>query len=505
MSARDQDAEAKELIHRIWVGVGGIGIGVIATDLVLTALTPASELVILVKWLIFSSTALALLLMMVPIYLHTQTGLHRKRTQVRGLYSPYLISEYFSRFQMGRPAFKRAVENYRLPNKSKADEAAAEAALVADFDIVLDEFFGKRRFILPALLLLVVAGYVLFFGFAGAVELAQHQSGSSEPGFVSKHFGFKVDLVSLAAIFGAYCWVISDAIDRYHQEGMQPSNILAYAFRMLVAVVIGQVIAAWTADKGAPQSIPAGTLGPLLAFLLNALSYDQIIKLFTSMAHKYMGAGGDQDANDMIVALPGVDTALAERFKAEGITTIAQIAATDPLRLAILTNQPFSFILELIDEAILWNFTRDSLFKLALHGWKGASHILNFCEVEFRKLEDRIAGREGPITEKLEAPVALDAAGASAPAATDAPQAMLANAGAAVASASAQTTGFFNDFYADKTVLFQKLEEASGLKVVQLQGIVEEIRGNDYAKFINKLMQAAATSSSDPIGPGKPT
>jgi hypothetical protein len=43
-----------------------------------------------VRWLVLTATILALLLMALPVYLYTQTGMQRKRVQIKG-YLPYPV------------------------------------------------------------------------------------------------------------------------------------------------------------------------------------------------------------------------------------------------------------------------------------------------------------------------------------------------------------------------------------------------------------------------------
>src|SRR5262249_22718812 len=91
-------------------------------------------------------------------------------------------------------------------------------------------------------------------------------------------------------------------------------------------------------------------------------------------------AGTPDDRNDVVVKMAGVDQSTADSLRAEGIDTIAQLTAVDPVRISIFTGLPFDYVLRLIDSAILWTFYRDKSEQLREFGIRGASGLLTYGE-----------------------------------------------------------------------------------------------------------------------------
>ena len=91
--------------------------------------------------------------------------------------------------------------------------------------------------------------------------------------------GLRLDLVSVAAIFGAYTWIASNSITRGHLWTFHPSDLAWYALRLLIAVPLGQAIA-----QTAPGSATAGAVGAFLAFVISMFSLDGIKKFLAAAA-----------------------------------------------------------------------------------------------------------------------------------------------------------------------------------------------------------------------------
>ena len=93
-----------------------------------------------------------------------------------------------------------------------------------------------------------------------------------------------------------------------------------------------------------------------------------------------------------MVKLAGVDQATADALRAEGIGTIAQLTAIDPVRTSIQTGLPFEYVLRLIDSAILWTFFRSKTDQLREFGLRGASGLLLYADSMAEAGLARIAG-----------------------------------------------------------------------------------------------------------------
>jgi hypothetical protein len=329
---------------------------------------------------------LSLWLLIGPVFAYINIGQAKKIEIIRGFYSPDLIARYFDQFWRGRDGFGELVRRWRMQRPNVSADLAAQ--IEVSFAELFRDDFGLRVYLIPSILLAAVGFIVLFFGFAGGIALAEALlSSNTQPPI--KPLGLQVDLVSVAAIFGAFTWIVSDSITRNHQWTFHPSDLSWYALRLIIAIPLGQAIALlWhgVPASGAAASASNGLLGAgtgaFLAFVISMFSLDSITKILSSVAVKAGGlaSAAPDERNDVIVKLPGVDEEKARALGAEGVTTIAQLIAVDPVHTSISTGLQFKYILGLIDTALLWRYFGTRLDALREFGFIGASQVLNFAD-----------------------------------------------------------------------------------------------------------------------------
>jgi hypothetical protein len=200
-----------------------------------------------------------------------------------------------------------------------------------------------------------------------------------------------LDLVSVAAIFGAYTWVASDAITRNHQWTLHPSDLSWYALRLIIAVPLGQAIALlWhgAPSGGGGSSASVGLLGAgtgaFLAFVISMFSLDSITQILSSIASKTgaLPSTTPEERDDVVLRLPGVDEEKARTLQVEGVSTIAQLITVDPILISIRTGLQFEYILRLIDVALIWRYFGANTKLLCSLGFTGASSLLKLRDAQ---------------------------------------------------------------------------------------------------------------------------
>jgi hypothetical protein len=70
-----------------------------------------------------------------------------------------------------------------------------------------------------------------------------------------------------------------------------------------------------------------------------------------------------------------VDNAVFERMSEIGVTTIGQLAWSDPIALTMRTNMGFMFVLDLVSQALAWSYLGPKLETLRPMGLRGAYEI----------------------------------------------------------------------------------------------------------------------------------
>lgn len=425
-------------------------------------------------------TFLSLWLVMAAVFSYLNVGLKKKTEIITGFYTPDTIADYFDQFWAGRDGFCQLSRDYR------AGKPGAGRALEEQFQALFATDFGAKTFVIPAIILLAAGAVVLFMGYAGGLGYAVALGDPAKIAPVQP-FGIKLELVSIAAIFGAYTWAASDVIVRAHQWTLHPSDLAWYALRLIVAVPLGYALAlAVSANPVASgATVPVG-IGAFAAFVGSMFSLDAITKALGTAATRFgmpMNAS-PEERDDLIIKLAGVDDAKARALSTEGLTTIGQLVTVDPIRVSIRTGLSFEYVLNLVNAALLWVFVGNALKFLAPLGLRGASDVLAMDEAWL--LADSVA-----LVALQKADSDLTAARAAA-----APG----NAAAVIAAEQVRIdalVAFLATVAADATVVpthaamiaaLTANDGGPGLKAVGFDTIRERLRASSYAVFVRKLL-----------------
>ncbi len=298
-----------------------------------------------------------------PITLYFNYGQTARITRVKGFFSIDAVIYYLRRFWIGDEECKAVIESWERKDKDAVNNLSKK------FEEIVNETFGHDRFQQAQVFIALLAIVVLFFAFEGGLQLAREwQKDVQVP---HNPLGIKVDIVSLAAIFGAYTWITSDVINRYRQSDLGSSDLYWYALRLIVAIPLGQAIAMAFKENGA-----------VLSFVISMFSLSRIQQILGSLVNRIPGiqVTATDARDDITIKLPGIDQSVADRLSAEGVTTVAQLAAIDPVFLSSRAGIPFQILLRYVDSAILWQFVGSKLLNLREFGWRGASDIISFAE-----------------------------------------------------------------------------------------------------------------------------
>ena len=212
-------------------------------------------------------------------------------------------------------------------------------------------YYGRRHAVIPLLLLAVVAGLGMW-GTAETLKTWQTQHGS-----------FAWPPIILSAFLGAFTWVASDQLSRLRQRDFSTGDIYNGVFRFLVASPFGVALGA-VSPKGA---------GVAVAFLIGVFPTTTLFTIGRRIASKHLGLGDDQAAvrSDLEI-LQNVGKANAERFSDEGVSTIAELAWTDPVDLAVRTNFDFNYVSDCMSQALLAVYVGEDIKKLGPFSLRGA-------------------------------------------------------------------------------------------------------------------------------------
>jgi hypothetical protein len=272
-------------------------------------------------------------------------GWHVRREEVLALFPPKAILLYYETYfpaELKRYAAEKAVR-LKDANGDAARYREEEAAIKADFRAHFDRRYGRVHYALP-IALLVLVGATL------ALLCARFLLENPPSDGMMKEHGAEVTVIICLA--GAYCWVLYDFLSRERSLDFSTTHVYWASFRLIVSVPLAYAI----------PSLWGSEARVAVAFLLGVFPTGRLMTLLRRRAGQSplgQTLGGTDPADDRLSrleTLPSVDTSTADRFREEGITTIAQLANADPVALTIRSGFPVSFVFDCLSEAIAWYY-----------------------------------------------------------------------------------------------------------------------------------------------------
>jgi hypothetical protein len=151
------------------------------------------------------------------------------------------------------------------------------------------------------------------------------------------------------------------------------SDVYWYALRAFLALPIATLFAA----------APGDSMKPVFAFAVAMLPVDVLMKEIRRLAYPAsLAQTNPEEKGDQLLTLAGVTTPVVGLFLAEGVYSVEQIAASDPVLLAIRTGLPFRFVLRLGGQAIVRRHLGDRARELVPLGLADAGPICDLVKRE---------------------------------------------------------------------------------------------------------------------------
>jgi hypothetical protein len=224
------------------------------------------------------------------------------------------------------------------------------------FQEQFDRLYGRRLYLAPLILL----GLVTVASGWGIARTIQHweQVGPLE---------FEMPTVVVSALAGAFAWVVTDQLDRFRKRNFTTTDIYNCAFRFIVAIPLAFSLAAFAKDE----------IGVPLAFVLGAFPTATLFTIARRLGAQKLGVGDSQESsgNLELEKLQCIGKSNAERFQDVGITTIAELAWSDPVELTIRTNFDFNYVIDCTSQALLWLYFEDKTKGLYVLSLRGAQEV----------------------------------------------------------------------------------------------------------------------------------
>ncbi len=308
---------------------------------------------------------LATILIMAPVTRFVHRGWNAKREDIMDGQSADARHKYFVMF-------------HRTSRIDKKDAFRR-------FNEFYIRWYGRRRYVFPVTLLLVVGLVSSYVGISSAMYLNDSVAKDQAP--------LLLPPLALYALSGGYLWVVNDFIRRSRRLDLAPSDVYWGVLRLVIAIPLGYGMSSLFFDIEGIKNF--------IAFSAGAFPLSDILTNIRKTSLRKSGLDDpDVIGNDNVIKLVGVNTDVAERLANEDITTITQLAYCDPIRLTMRSNLTFNFVTDCMNQALAWEYMEDRMNKLRPLGLRGA--------VEIRHLYHNI--EKGTDDEKAAANSVLDCA-----------------------------------------------------------------------------------------------
>ncbi|HTX33953.1 MAG TPA: hypothetical protein VME43_02995 [Bryobacteraceae bacterium] len=246
------------------------------------------------------------------------------------------------------------------------------------------ESYGARRYVFPVfeLALLNWAAVTILLVKAGFPLL---------PPAFQQILG-KIPPECLAAVGGASLWGMYDSVERFQSIDLSPASLHYLALRLLLTPVIAYPV-------GLPFIAGAKLL---VALAIGAFPVQALLDFLKGQARSKLQLTGQPEPVEppTLHQLQGMTASMLQRLQSEGFEGAEHVAGADPFKLLLKTNLEWKVILDIIDQAILFDYIGESMALLRPLGIRGAIEIATIqqslqdnCEREdAMKLVASIAG-----------------------------------------------------------------------------------------------------------------
>ena len=190
----------------------------------------------------------------------------------------------------------------------------------------------------------------------------------------------------MAGLAGAFCWGLYDVLRRFEAVDLSPCALHSIWLRMLVTSVLAPMLSGAFTES----------LRPGIAFAIGLFPTKELFDFARGQARKHLNMTMSAQPAELpnLHKLQGLSEGMVDRLLDQGIESVAQLATADPIKLLLRTNIEWKTILDVIDEAILFNYFDDDVSKLRPFGIRGA--------IELASIQDALADNDVNERQKAE-------------------------------------------------------------------------------------------------------
>lgn len=233
------------------------------------------------------------------------------------------------------------------------DDETAEKVVKELFNL----YYGPITYVLPIVMNIVVIALGIMIGMAYASVPFALPLGVKNL--------VRIAPVTLALGFaGAYIQSLYDTLRRCRESDLSAYSLHFTWVHMVLASILGALVA---------KAFAAG-VDQFVAFGLGLFPLKDTFEYVRNMTKKRLEISVDLDE---IRGLPlglaqGLNKTVVDRLDEEGITSIVDLAYSDPIKLFLKTNYPWAWVIDVMDQALLINYIGSKIERLRPIGIRGS-------------------------------------------------------------------------------------------------------------------------------------
>jgi len=190
--------------------------------------------------------------------------------------------------------------------------------------------------------------------------------------------------VALSALAGAYVWGLYEMVRNFIDLNLTPTRIHLIWLRLLIAPILGYLVA-----------LPLNDSGKLVAgFAVGAFPLTQLIDFVQARGTKLLNIEAAARApaeGPTLQNIQGMTKEIIDTLNDERIYSAQHLAQADPIKLLLRTRLEWKVILDLIDQAYLFNYVGNKIVILRGCGFRGAIELASLQE-ELTSRNKKVSG-----------------------------------------------------------------------------------------------------------------
>jgi hypothetical protein len=195
---------------------------------------------------------------------------------------------------------------------------------------------------------------------------------------------------TVVGLAGGFVWGIYDILVKYQAMELSPVDLHMIWLRMLIASILAPIVSKPFADS----------LKLAVAFAIGAFPVRQLFDFVSNQAKDRLKLGQTElpKEKSTLRKLHDLSEDMVDRLENEGFESASQLATADPIKLLLRTNIEWKTILDIIDQAILFDYFGEDKELLRPMGIRGATDLASIQDdlisedSKVRELAEKLVG-----------------------------------------------------------------------------------------------------------------